>query len=722
MRICIIDRSNNRHDLQLNESEPRLEQVYDDFLVLENYEYKIIVRDENQSESVEAYIGDYNLPLQYNRDNDCFETNLGLHFSGCFDLVYLSVVCEYNGNEQVLYSDYIRVATTKQTAKQVESMLDEIENNIPNLLDICFSKSQKRSGLNNSNSIRSIWNTLSLVDETISVYEKNYRFFLEHGKTYVERVPEIVDVRSMKEIDQDSLRWIICNPENLEPTRTKTGLSYRGDDYLPAKIKTLANKHTYDVYENRVIIGFLFSLCSYVENQIEGFRNELSELSLIPDQIAAQIPNTHELTSRCVFVYYKGVIDKYSERKEKLLELLHKYEHIMDCEYSVLSSVPKLTNTFKKVYQYRVSYECMVKWFEYGDYSLNHIDYLFKLKTLTRIFEYYCLLKLQTAISMTGYVLKETDRVIYDPENDEEIGINNYYRFSSGSYDLLLLYEPRIWTNRISNSINLYSTGYNFMKSKFNNYWTPDFVIKISSERSEYYLILDSKYMSLNNVKTYEMSKLVLKYSAQIASLNKHHSDVIGVGALYPDNKDSICFFKKNSISSNKESLPLYFALSVVGGTEGNEKLRNGLASALAVISDLDFSPNPKYREQNSEEKKPLSYEDHAPISNDVVNNDSVAQTIEVLDNKSASVLGRCKRCLYYGRSKCLLKGVITQAEQTCENYTSWNNSRFVSNDACKHYINGMKKGRMLIECRMSGRAACVGPEHCKYYQRKKER
>ncbi len=722
MKVSIVDNSNNRYVLQLSNSEPRLDQVCDDILLLENYNYKLIVNDENLAENIELYIGDYNTSLEYNSQTGCFATDSGAHFSGCFDLVCISVVSETNGNEQIQYSKYIRVATTKQTSKQVETMLDEIENNIPNLLDVCFSKNHKRSGINNTNTSRSIWNTLALVDELIEIYEKNYRFFLDHGKTYVERIPVVVDARSMKELDQDSLRWIVSNPDNLEPTRTKTGIHIGGESYMPAKIKTFANKHTYDVYENRVILGFLFSVCSYIEKQIDDFNNELTELSVIPDSIIERIPNTHDLTGRCIYVYYKGIIDRFIERKEKLIELLNKYEKLFDFDCSVLNTIPKLTNTFKKVYQYRVSYECIVKWFEYGDYNLNHIDYLFKLKTLTRIFEYYCLIKLQTAISMTGYSLKETDRVIYDSEDEDEQGINNLYRFSRNNYELTLLYEPKIWTNQLSNAISLYSTGYNFTKAIFNDYWTPDFVIKISSDKNEYYLILDSKYMSYKNVKKKAISELVLKYSAQIASMNKYHSDVVGVGALYPDYTDSITYFKKNRIGSSKESLPLFFALSVVGGAEGTEMLRNGLANVLSVISDLDFLPNPRYSKQNSSENNSSAYEDQTPISNHVAINDSVVQTIEVLDNKSASVLGRCKRCLYYGRSKCLLKGVITQAEQTCENYTSWNNSRFVSNDACKHYINGMKKGRMIIECRMSGRAACVGPEHCKYYQRKKER
>ena len=167
MKICISDLSGNRHELLLNNSEPRIDQIRDDFLLLENFEYKITLRDDNHSENLELFIGDYSVPLHYNSTSDCYETTSDKHFMGCFDLVSLSVVYEQNDNGFIDFSDYIRVATTKQTAKQVELMLDEIEASIPNSLDICFSKNHKRAGLNKNNNVRSMWNTLAIIDEII---------------------------------------------------------------------------------------------------------------------------------------------------------------------------------------------------------------------------------------------------------------------------------------------------------------------------------------------------------------------------------------------------------------------------------------------------------------------------------------------------------------------------------------------------------------------------
>lgn len=121
---------------------------------------------------------------------------------GCFDLVCVSVIID-NGYEEesVYYSQYLRIATTKQTAHQVEQMLSEIEDNLPNFLDVCFSRSRKKAGLI-KHDVRSIWNTLRIIDEIISVYEENYGYFSNHKKSVVEQETAIVDVKSMRKVNK----------------------------------------------------------------------------------------------------------------------------------------------------------------------------------------------------------------------------------------------------------------------------------------------------------------------------------------------------------------------------------------------------------------------------------------------------------------------------------------------------------------------------------------
>lgn len=53
-------------------------------------------------------------------------------------------------------------------------------------------------------------------------------------------------------------------------------------------------------------------------------------------------------------------------KKDILEEIYYRYEKILKCIPEDIYGLPKLTNTFKQIYHYRICYECMAKWFEAG--------------------------------------------------------------------------------------------------------------------------------------------------------------------------------------------------------------------------------------------------------------------------------------------------------------------------------------------------------------------
>lgn len=723
MKLCIIKPDGSSAEIILSDNQPSLENINNDILLFENYLYKIIIRSEESFDSIELFVGDYSIPLIFNVSTGCYETEKDTVFGGCFDLVCVSVNIDNGyGEESAYYSDYLRIATTKQTARQVEQMLGEIENSLPSFLEVCFSRSRKKAGLI-KNDIRSIWNTLRIIDEIISVYEENYGYFSNHKKSTVEQDTEIVDVKSMRKIGQESLIWITSNPDNLVVTEKESVIKHKEQYYAPTKVKTYISRYSYDIYENRMILGFLRSVIEYINKQITGFEREILELENIPNSIIVQLPNTHELTGRCIYVYYKGVMERFEKKRDVLQELYYRYVRILECMAEGVFSLPKLTNTFKQVYHYRICYECMVKWFEAGDYSFDHLNYLFKLKTLSRIFEYFCLIKLQTAIVQNGYVLTDTSRVVYDIEDDIE-DINNKYVFSGHGYELTLLYEPTIWVNRLNDDINLYSTGYNFTKRKWNDRWTPDFVMKITTFGNEYYYILDAKYSNFQNVKKRYIPELVLKYSSQIASKDKFFSDVIGVGAIYPSDSDKMYYFKKNMVNSNRQSLPKYFSLAIVGEEEGNNALRARILSLLDVVDALEAEVIPQVSEHRDKEMNDRGLDDNQNISPEtnvekrILKDNNFSHSEKIEEN---GVYG--KKCFYYSKGMCLRQKIRCTIEgDVCELYEHKNSKELLrEEDSCRNFVQYIRKGNVMrVECSVSGLPGCVGSDKCKFCLRKK--
>ena len=370
-------------------------------------------------------------------------------------------------------------------------------------------------------------------------------------------------------------------------------------------------------------------------------------------------------------------------------------------------------------YHYRLCYECMAKWFGAGDYTFNHLNYLFKLKTLSRIFEYYCLIKMQNAISLCGYVLRESDRIIYDIEDDSE-NINNQYIFEGNGFEITLLYEPSIWTDKSNVCTNLYSTGYNFLKSKWNNRWTPDFVLKVSGQYKDYYYILDAKYSSFYNVKRRYIPALVLKYGTQIASKDKFFSDVIGIGAIYPSKEDKIYYFKRNEINSRKHSLPQFFSLTIVDGDIGTQILKSQVEKLFKIVDILE-----EERENIASSKKEIILNDFEATQNKTEREKGVVveenrEEERTSDNSKVNVNG--KSCFYYAKNICLCqKKPCTIINVPCEYYVYKKSRELLKEDRCRNLIQYVKRNRMngKVKCSISGLSGCVGVEKCKFYLKK---
>jgi predicted component of viral defense system (DUF524 family) len=733
MKLCIVKPDDTIAEVLMLERQPSLDAFNNELLFFENYQYRLLIRDNEAVDNVELFVGDYSVQLHYNPVTDCFETETELLFDGCFDLAYVTVyVNDGEGDEKVFYSDFLRIATTKQTAIQVEKMLREIEENVPNFLEICFSRNRKKSGLI-KNELRSIWNTLKIVDEIIMVYEDNYGYFSNNKKASVEPVATIVDAKAMRTINQESLRWMVCNPNNFIQTDKDSGIEIKGKNFTPSKVKTYLSRYSYDVYENRVVLGFLHNVVDYLDNLIVGFNKEIIELANVPQSIVVQLPNTHELTGRCIYIYYKGIIERLNEKKSLLQEMYYKYEKVLECPTDNIYGTPKLTNTFKQVYHYRLCYECMVKWFKAGDYTFDHLNYLFKLKTLSRIFEYFCLIKLQTALGKCGFIFQEANRIIYDIEDDTE-EINNQYVFNRNGYKLTLLYEPFIWVNKVNEGMNLYSTGYNFLKSRWNDKWKPDFVLKISSSYRDYYYILDAKYSNIQNVKKRHMPELILKYSTQIASVDKFITDVIGVGAVYPGEQDKIYYFKKNKVGSLKQSIPIYFSLSIVGENVGDVMLKERLTELLDMI---DVIEEEKENEEGSKIKAgqtPIIAEKNIVYKGNEQKESTLANVGEALnlqifsdmqlsdDSKDSVKKVNGKKCFYYAKGMCMYQKIrCTIADEPCSFYISKKSKELLKEqDICRNFTRYTRRGKLdRVECSVSGRPGCIGQDECKFCLRK---
>ena len=91
-RLCIVKPDGTVAEIMLRNHQPSFEVLNNEQLFFENYQYKFILREVEEYENVEIFVGDYSVPIHYNASMDCYETDQDLVFGNCFDLTYISAV------------------------------------------------------------------------------------------------------------------------------------------------------------------------------------------------------------------------------------------------------------------------------------------------------------------------------------------------------------------------------------------------------------------------------------------------------------------------------------------------------------------------------------------------------------------------------------------------------------------------------------------------------
>lgn len=101
MKLCIVKPDGTVAEILLRDRQPSFEAFNNEQLFFENYQYKFILREIEEYENVEIFVGDYSVPIHYKASTDWYETDQDLVFGGCFDLAYISVwVSEKEGKRR----------------------------------------------------------------------------------------------------------------------------------------------------------------------------------------------------------------------------------------------------------------------------------------------------------------------------------------------------------------------------------------------------------------------------------------------------------------------------------------------------------------------------------------------------------------------------------------------------------------------------------------------
>ena len=199
------------------------------------------------------------------RDNILAKQPFLLHY----DLIVVSFILSFaDGTSKEYFTDFLLcVCKNQDDVINVENMLRElIAFDDPQINEWVFSdrKQDASNGLYkgkwNKHTYKSLSSYIQLLEEVITCYKNNYAYFKMQGKHTIKQSSALVSYAKVKKISRDSFKWIVQNADQLAGIPYSSGIRNQGKNYLPYHIKINASKKSWDVYENRAIISFLYTV------------------------------------------------------------------------------------------------------------------------------------------------------------------------------------------------------------------------------------------------------------------------------------------------------------------------------------------------------------------------------------------------------------------------------------------------------------------------------
>lgn len=475
-------------------------------------------------------------------------------FFECFGMVKIEVIIK--GVSYITHNARI-VMKEDAISSNIVNMIDYIYENCDDYLYEEHKYSKTGVGVRPNSNI-SIDTKLSLLEEIYNVYVKSYHIFKHSAQSKLINTNKIGSFNELQSIKQNTIKYIVNHPEELQPVNYNSGISVNKQYYEPKKTLVQSVAYSCDIYENQVLVGFLKTIVQ-----------ELEEIKLSVELHKKQNSSPYKrngYVDSAYYIYTKNIkmlnsyIEVLNDWLDKIKKLYLECKRILKVSELNVISVPRYTNIFRRIMPYNIVFEKILKWFNCGNYDLSKSDLLLSFLSISKIYEYFCLIKINRTLEKCGYNLISGFPFKYAEYNYYKNTVyNNTFEFSKNDINVTVYYQPVIYgkTNNRErpNEIGLFrNTSISITdptalailderEAKKGHYYTPDYIIKISSNNNTSYHILDAKYSNPNNIKRYQLPHLAFKYLFSISTLKNGNS------------VDSMCIICGKTTKNSSENL-----------------------------------------------------------------------------------------------------------------------------------------------------------------------
>lgn len=499
--------------------------------------------------SPEIYIEDYKISLK--KSGQVFLSEEYQFFRESFGESFIRLYADGKNTEFL-----VNILAQKVTCDKALELIDFLYKRNSNLLKVNFSRTTIEKSLVNSEEI----NFEGFID-----FSQNLINFLNKSRHNLKNLIKNKVTKKVNDfggiINPDD---VVCNLDKLFQDETSYEVIIHNSFYSTKDIKGESLYDFYDFYENRVILSGLL----YTKNQLYKIKDFLSgdktdeyfsfdkEYSNFTEgrynfsKIILQV--TSEALLKRINIIINDLENYIAFFNKKL-----KVRHIRPV-YPAITNIVKNSKFYKDLFFiFKCLYEC-------GTFGFNDVTSKFKIRSMSKIYEFFCFYKLEDTFLELNFKIIEQKIDNFIPKKTT---------FDNGTIVLEVIYEPLIPYLYDTNESGLVRMS---LGRKF-NFYNPDYVISIKNKLTNKYsyYIFDAKfrsYWSLN--KSEELKNLKGKYFDDIGYLDTEKmtiSDklIFGVFLVYPGDKNIL--LTQENLLQKYVTLPIFEGIPMKNSFDKNQ-------------------------------------------------------------------------------------------------------------------------------------------------------
>ncbi len=488
--------------------------------------------------STELFVNKKIIPIELKRENGKLEIVPAVEdkriFLKCVGGVKIKCRVTYAAGDKAEYvSKSVRIMRHNDAANRgVVGMLDFIYKNGERYLrekrKYLRTNTTAESGHQNSIEVK-----LDILKRTLETYKQCYGYFTKSPKKKLINDDVVGSFEKLGTVTVKTLRYIASHPEELVRVNHSTGINIHKQYFQPRNTLVSTTVFSDDVYENQVTVGFLKT----VNNELKKLDKRINNLlaSLHSDKFDTEYIDS----MACIYESRKETLKSYLDCVKTLRSefetMYFRYSRVLTVSPFDVVALPKYTRVFQSVRDYHLIYDQILEWFSYGNYSVEKYDLIFMPNTTDELYEYFCLVKINTCLEKyldykldRGFPFKYPESAYYTntPHNNTFKFINRH----NPDETVTVYFQPTVLGEGAGeNDLLLFrNTRYSIAKtdvddeeqSSHGRFYNPDIVFKVTRNGTIKYFIIDAKFSTADTVAKYRLPGLVFKYWFSLSPIN----------------------------------------------------------------------------------------------------------------------------------------------------------------------------------------------------------